>query len=75
MIREKEKELIVDLLRLLRRYKDYDNPYIRSGGDIVIPLDAYLKVSREAQSKVADGVQGIMNDDPTFKKRNSTWVE
>ena len=75
MIREKEKELIVDLLRLLRRYKDYDNPYIRNDGDIVIPLDAYLKKSRQAHSKVAEVVQGIINDDPTFKKRNSTCVE
>ena len=44
-------------------------------GDIVIPLDAFLKKSREAHSKVAEVFQSIMNDDPTFRKRNSTWVE
>ena len=75
MNRDKEKELIADLLRLLKRYKDYDAPYIRNDGDIVIPLDAFLKKSREAHSKVAEVFQSIMNEDPTFKKRNSTWVE
>ena len=75
MIKDKEKELIADLLRLLKRYKDYDAPYIRNDGDIVIPLDTYLKKSREAHSKVAEVFQSIMNDDPTFRKRNSTWVE
>lgn len=75
MNRDKEKELIADLLRLLKRYNDYDAPYIRNDGDIVIPLDAFLKKSREAHSKVAEVFQSIMNDDPTFRKRNSTWVE
>ena len=75
MIRDKEKELIADLLRLLKRYKDYDAPYIRNDGDIVIPLDTFLKKNREAHSKVAEVFQSIMNDDPTFRKRNSTWVE
>ena len=75
MIRDKEKELIADLLRLLKRYKDYDPPYIRNDGDIVIPLDAHLKKNREAHSKVAEVFQSIMNDDPTFRKRNSSWVE
>ena len=75
MIRDKEKELVADLLRLLKRYKDYDAPYIRNDGDIVIPLDSFLKKSREAHSKVAEVFQSIMNDDPTFRKRNSTWVE
>ena len=71
MVRDKENELIADLFRLLRRYKDYDKPYIRNDGDIVIPLDAHLKKSREAHSKVAEVFQSIMNDDPTFRKRNS----
>ena len=75
MNRDKEKDLITDLLRLLKRYKDYDAPYIRNDGDIVIPLDTFLKKSREAHSKVAEVFQSIMNDDPTFRKRNSTWVE
>ena len=75
MKRDKEKELIADLLRLLKRYKDYDAPYLRNDGDIVIPLDSFLKKSREAHSKVAEVFQSIMNDDPTFRKRNSTWVE
>jgi len=68
MVRDKENELIADLFRLLRRYKDYDKPYIRNDGDIVIPLDAHLKKSREAHSKVAEVFQSIMNDDPTFRK-------
>ena len=75
MNRDKEKELVADLLRLLRRYKDYDKPYFRNDGDIVIPLDAHLKKSREAHSKVAEVFKSIMNDDPSFRRRNSTWVE
>ena len=54
MNRDKEKELIADLLRLLKRYKDYDAPYIRNDGDIVIPLDAFLKKSREEIYKALD---------------------
>ena len=74
-MRDKEKELIVDLLRLLRRYKDYENPYIRPDGDIVIPLDSFIKKGRTAHSKMAETFRTIMNDDPTFKRKNSTWVE
>ena len=53
-MRDKEKELIVDLLRLLRRYKDYENPYLRPDGDIVIPLDSFIKKGRTAHSKMAE---------------------
>ena len=74
-MREKEKELVTDILRLLRRYKDYEAPYIRADGDIVIPLDAFLKKSRTAHSKVAEVFKSIMDEDPSFKNKSSTWVE
>ena len=74
-MREEEKELITDLFRLLRRYKGYENPYIQPDGDIVIPLDSFIKKSRTAHSKMADAFKTIMNEDPTFKKKSSTWVE
>ena len=75
MNRDKEKELVADLLRLLRRYKEYEKTYLRKDGDIVIPLDDKIKKSREAHSKVAEVFKSIMNDDPSFRRRNSTWVE
>ena len=74
MNRDKEKELIADLLRLLKRYKDYDAPYIRNDGDIVIPLDAILKKNREANRSFADAFSEMMRDD-LGPKRSSTWVK
>ncbi len=74
-MREKEKSLLADIHRVLKRYKDYDPPYIRADGDIVIPLDAFIKKNRGAHSKMADVVKEIMQDDPTFKNKSRVWVE
>ena len=74
-MREKEKLLIADIHRLLKRYNGYESPYIRPDGDVVIPLDAFLKKNRTAHSKMADAFKKMMDDDPTFKNKSSAWVE
>ena len=40
---EQEKQLLAALEKLLEAYSNYDAPYLRKDGDIVIPLDAILK--------------------------------
>ena len=74
-MREKEKLLLADIHRVLKRYKDYETPYIRPDGDVVIPLDAFLKKSRGAHSKMADVFKEMMEEDPSFKNKSRVWVE
>ena len=45
---EQEKQLLAALETLLKAYGNYDAPYLRKDGDIVIPLDAILKKNRAA---------------------------
>ena len=40
---EQEKQLMKALYKLIETYPNYEKPYLRKDGDIVIPLDTILK--------------------------------
>ena len=71
---EQEKELMAALQTLVAGFGNYDSPRLRKDGDIVIPLDAILKKSREANRNFAEAFSQLMRDD-LGPKRSSTWVK
>ena len=71
---EQEKQLLAALEKLLEDFGNYETPYLRKDGDIVIPLDAILKKNREANRNFAEAFSQLMRDD-LGPKRSSTWVK
>ena len=71
---EQEKQLMKALYNLVETYPNYEKPYLRKDGDIVIPLDAILKQNRAAFSGLAT-VSEFMKTDDSQRKRYSTWVK
>jgi hypothetical protein len=71
---EQEKQLLAALEKLLEAYSNYDGPYLRKDGDIVVPLDAILKKNRSAYNGLATAFSEMMSGD-VERRRSSTWVE
>jgi len=73
---EQEKQLMKSLYKLIEAYPNYEKPYLRKDGDIVIPLDAVLKRNRAAFSGLATVFSEFMKTDiEGQRKRYSTWVK
>ncbi len=71
---EQEKQLMKALYKLIETYPNYEKPYLRKDGDIVIPLDAVMKKNRAAHQNFAEAFSEMMRDD-LGPKRSSTWVK
>jgi hypothetical protein len=71
---EQEKQLLAALETLLEAYGNYDAPYLRKDGDIVIPLDAILKKNRAAYNGLATAFSEMMSGD-IDRRRSSTWIK
>lgn len=73
---EQEKELLKALYKLIESFPNYEKPYLRKDGDVVIPLDAILKQNRAAYSGLATVFSEFMRTDiEGQRKRYSTWVK
>jgi len=70
-----ELDLIRELTKIISKFKDYEIPYLRSDGDIVVPLNPILKKNRESHKRFAEAMRGMMEEDNKIKKRKSkAWV-
>ena len=73
---EQEKELLKALYKLVETFPNYEKPYLRKDGDVVIPLDAVLKQNRAAYNGLATVFSELMRTDiEGQRKRYSTWVK
>ena len=73
---EQEKQLMKALYKLIETYPNYEKPYLRKDGDIVIPLDTILKQNRAAFCGLATVFSEFMKTDiEGQRKRYSTWVK
>ena len=73
---EQEKELLKALYKLAETFPNYEKPYLRKDGDVVIPLDAVLKQNRAAYNGLATVFSEFMRTDiEGQRKRYSTWVK
>ena len=73
---EQEKQLLKALYTLVETFPNYEKPYLRKDGDVVIPLDAVLKQNRAAYNGLATVFSEFMRTDiEGQRKRYSTWVK
>ena len=73
---EQEKDLLKALYKLVETFPNYEKPYLRKDGDVVIPLDAVLKQNRAAYNGLATVFSEFMRTDiEGQRKRYSTWVK
>ena len=72
---EKETDLIRQISTVSAKFSDYEMPYLRSDGDIVIPLNPILKKNRESHRRFAEAMREMMDTDLQLKKKKSkSWV-
>ena len=71
---ESEKKLLDDILSIITKHPDFDPPFFRTDGDLVVPLNSSLKKNREAHRKFANAFSQMMKSDADKKRKNKAWV-
>ena len=71
---EPEKKLLDDILSILKNYPDFEPPYFRTDGDLVVPLNSSLKKNREAHRRFANAFSQMMKNDTGKRRKNKAWV-
>ena len=69
-----EKKLLDEIVLIMKRYPDFDPPFFRTDGDLVVPLNSSLKKNREAHRRFANAFSQMMKSDAGKKKKNKAWV-
>ncbi len=71
---EKEKKLLDEILLVMKNHPDFDPPFFRADGDLVIPLNSTLKKNREAHKRFANAFSQMMKGDASKRRKNKAWV-
>ena len=71
---ESEKKLLDDIISIMTKHPDFDPPFFRTDGDLVVPLNSSLKKNREAHRRFANAFSQMMKSDAGKKKKNKAWV-
>ena len=71
---ESEKKLLDDIVSIMKKYPDFDPPFFRTDGDLVVPLNSSLKKNREAHRRFANAFSQMMKSDAGKKRKNKAWV-
>ena len=69
-----EKKLLDEVLVVLKKHPDFDPPFFRTDGDLVIPLNSSLKKNREAHKRFANAFSQMMKNDASKRRKNKAWV-
>ena len=54
-------ELLQKITELVSSYPDYNSPYMRSDGDIIITLDPNIKRKRKTTQNLTDAIKTMMD--------------
>ena len=71
---ESEKKLLDDIVSIMKKHPDFDPPFFRTDGDLVVPLNSSLKKNREAHRRFANAFSQMMKSDAGKKRKNKAWV-
>ena len=71
---ESEKKLLDEIVAIMTKYPDFDPPFFRTDGDLVVPLNSSLKKNREAHRRFANAFSQMMKSDAGKKRKNKAWV-
>ena len=55
-------QLLKELKEYVSKYSDYETPFIRSDGDIIIALKKSVKKKRQTTQSLAEAVKFMMNE-------------
>ena len=69
-----EKKLLDEIVTILNKHPDFDPPFFRTDGDLVIPLNSALKKNREAHRRFANAFSQMMKGDASKRRKNKAWV-
>ena len=71
---DSEKKLLDDILLVMKKHPDFDPPFFRTDGDLVIPLNSTLKKNREAHKRFANAFSKMMKSDAGKRRKNKAWI-
>ena len=57
-----QAQLLKELKEIVSKYSDYETPFIRSDGDIIITLKKAIKKKRQTTRSLAEAVKFMMNE-------------
>ena len=57
-----QAQLLKELKEFVSKYSDYETPFIRSDGDIIITLKKSVKKKRQTTQSLAEAVKFMMNE-------------
>ena len=69
-----EKKLLDEIALIMTKHPDFDPPFFRTDGDLVIPLNSTLKKNREAHKKFANAFSQMMKSDSSKRRKNKAWL-
>ena len=71
---DSEKKLLDEIVSIMTKHPDFDSPFFRTDGDLVVPLNSSLKKNREAHRRFANAFSQMMKSDAGKKRKNKAWV-
>ena len=71
---ESDKNLLDEIVTILKKHPNFDQPFFRADGDLVIPLNSGLKKNREAHRRFANAFSQMMKSDSSKRRKNKAWV-
>ena len=62
-----QEQLLEELKEFISKYSDYETPFIRSDGDIIIALKKAVKKKRQTTQSLAEAVKFMMKGSETVR--------
>ena len=62
-------QLLKELKEFVSKYPDYDTPFVRSDGDIIITLKKSVKKKRKTTQSLAEAVKFMMNETQAVRRK------
>ena len=64
-----QAQLLKELKEFVSKYSDYETPFIRSDGDIIIALKKSVKKKRQTTQSLAEAVKFMMNESQAVRSK------
>ena len=64
-----QAQLLTELKEFVSKYPDYDTPFVRSDGDIIITLKKSVKKKRKTTQSLAEAVKFMMNETQAVRRK------
>ena len=62
-------QLLKELKEFISKYPDYDTPFLRSDGDIIITLKKTVKDKKRTTQTLAEAVKFMMNEAQAVRRK------